>query len=48
LRGLIAKPDGSQSFECMREGSPGDAVALGADAGAELKRRAGAGFLDPV
>jgi|SRR5947209_3303408 len=45
LRGLIAKPDGSESFECAREGLPADAVALGADAGAELKRRAGADFL---
>jgi hydroxymethylbilane synthase len=45
LRGLIAKPDGSESFECAREGLPADAVALGHDAGAELKRRAGADFL---
>ena len=48
LRGLIAKPDGSESFECAREGLPADAVALGADAGAELKRRAGADFLTAV
>ena len=40
LRGLIAKPDGSESFECSREGPAGEAVALGHDAGAELKRRA--------
>ncbi len=46
LRGLIAKPDGSASFECMREGAAGEAVALGADAGAELKARAGADFLE--
>ena len=45
LRGLIAKPDGSESFECTREGLAGDAAALGADAGAELKGRAGADFL---
>jgi hydroxymethylbilane synthase len=48
LRGLIAKPDGSESFECAREGLPADAVALGHDAGAELKRRAGADFLTAV
>jgi hydroxymethylbilane synthase len=48
LRGLIAKPDGSESFECMREGPVGDAVALGHDAGAELKRRAPADFLTAV
>jgi hydroxymethylbilane synthase len=45
LRGLIAKPDGSASFECAREGLPGEAAALGADAGTELKSRAGADFL---
>jgi len=48
LRGLIAKPDGSESFECRREGMSGEALALGADAGAELKRRAGADFLAAV
>jgi hydroxymethylbilane synthase len=48
LRGLIARPDGSESFECRREGMSGEAVALGADAGAELKRRAGADFLAAV
>src|SRR5450631_3910606 len=48
LRGLIAKPDGSESFECTREGPVGDAVALGRDAGAELKRRAPADFLTAV
>jgi hydroxymethylbilane synthase len=45
LRGLIAKPDGSASFECTREGPAGEAEALGADAGAELKSHAGADFL---
>ena len=44
LRGLIAKPDGSESFECLREGPISAAVALGTDAGAELRRRAGADF----
>jgi hydroxymethylbilane synthase len=45
FRGLIAKPDGSASFECTREGPAGAAAALGADAGAELKARAGPDFL---
>jgi hydroxymethylbilane synthase len=45
FRGLIAKPDGSAAFECMREGPPSAAAALGADAGAELKARAGPDFL---
>ncbi len=48
LRGLIAKPDGSESFECLREGMSREAVALGTDAGAELKQRAGADFLAAV
>jgi len=48
FRGLIAKPDGSESFTCAREGLTSEAAALGADAGAELKRRAGADFLASV
>jgi hydroxymethylbilane synthase len=44
FRGLIAKPDGSASFETSRAGASGDAAALGADAGHELKARAGADF----
>jgi hydroxymethylbilane synthase len=48
LRGLIAKPDGSAAFECMREGAIAEAAALGRDAGSELKRRAGADFLSAM
>jgi hydroxymethylbilane synthase len=48
FRGLIAKPDGSESFACAREGKTSQAEALGADAGSELKRRAGADFLASV
>ncbi len=48
FRGLIAKPDGSAVFEAMREGAAGDAVRLGADAGRELKARAGADFFAAV
>lgn len=40
FRGMILRPDGSQVFETMRAGRRSDAVALGADAGAELKGRA--------
>jgi hydroxymethylbilane synthase len=40
FRGMILRPDGSQVFETTRAGACRDAVALGADAGAELKRRA--------
>ena len=44
FRGMILRPDGSEAFETSRAGSRRDAVALGADAGAELKRRAPADF----
>ncbi|MBX9774012.1 MAG: hydroxymethylbilane synthase [Xanthobacteraceae bacterium] len=44
FRGLIAKPDGSASFDTSREGAMGEGAALGADAGAELKQRAGPNF----
>jgi hydroxymethylbilane synthase len=44
FRGLIAKTDGSEALDVLREGRRGDAAKLGADAGRELKARAGAGF----
>ena len=44
FRGLIAKPDGSESFACAREGLTSEAAALGADAGAELRAIAGPNF----
>jgi hydroxymethylbilane synthase len=44
LRGMIVKPDGSEAHETAREGSIGDAVALGTDAGTELKGRASSDF----
>ncbi len=44
FRGLIAKPDGSEQFAVERDGLPNDAVHIGADAGRELKARAGADF----
>jgi hydroxymethylbilane synthase len=37
FRGMILRPDGSETFETIRSGGRSDAVALGADAGAELK-----------
>ena len=45
LRGLIAKPDGSQVIATERRGGFADAEALGRDAGQELLRRGGPGFL---
>jgi hydroxymethylbilane synthase len=44
VRGIIVKPDGSEAFEVLREGRREDAAALGADAGRELRDRAGADF----
>ena len=45
LRGLIIKPDGSELLATERQGMAGDAQAMGRDAGLELKRRGGPGFL---
>jgi hydroxymethylbilane synthase len=44
FRGLIAKPDGSEVLEAQRHGAAVVAVRLGAEAGRELKLRAGADF----
>jgi hydroxymethylbilane synthase len=41
FRGLVAQPDGSASVETSRNGDVSEAVALGADVGAELKARTG-------
>lgn len=46
LRGLIARPDGSEVVQTTRSGSIAEAEALGRDAGEELKQRAGPGFLE--
>jgi hydroxymethylbilane synthase len=46
LRALIARPDGSACLRTGRAGAPGDAEALGRDAGEELRTRAGRGFFD--
>lgn len=46
FRGLIARPDGSAAHDIAGTGKRKDAVAIGAEAGRELKRRAGAGFFD--
>jgi len=45
LRGLIAKPDGSELIATERHGPAADAEAMGREAGDELKRRGGPGFL---
>jgi hydroxymethylbilane synthase len=48
IRGFVARPDGSNILETLREGAASDAARLGHDAGLELKRQAGAGFFDTV
>jgi hydroxymethylbilane synthase len=48
FRGMIIKPDGSEAFEVVREGGRQEAEWLGADAGRELKGRAGPGFFSMV
>jgi hydroxymethylbilane synthase len=44
FRGIVIRPDGSEAFETLRQGSRAAAEALGADAGRELRARAGADF----
>jgi hydroxymethylbilane synthase len=44
FHGIIVKPDGSEAFEVLREGGRAQAAELGADAGRELKARAGSDF----
>ena len=48
LRGLLARPDGSQMVTVERRGEPSLAAALGRDAGAELKQAAGPEFLAAI
>ena len=45
LRGLVARADGTECFETERFGAPADAVAVGRDAGQELRDRGGADLL---
>jgi hydroxymethylbilane synthase len=44
FRGLIAKPDGSASYDLELSGNRADAEKIGTDAGRALKQRAGPGF----
>jgi len=46
LRALIARADGSNCLLAERTGASASAEALGRDAGAELRSRAGSGFFD--
>ncbi|CAN8063458.1 unnamed protein product [Agarophyton chilense] len=44
FRGLVARPDGSEVFETTRSGKPEDAIAIGTEAGTELKVKMGDDF----
>lgn len=44
--GMILTPDGSVWHDIRAEGPAGDAAQLGADAGAEVRGKAGSGFFD--
>ncbi|WP_112661817.1 hydroxymethylbilane synthase [Microvirga flavescens] len=46
LRGLVLRPDGSDSLSVTKTGAPQDAEALGREAGLDLKARMPAGFLN--
>lgn len=46
LRALVARPDGSEVITAERRGAAGDALALGEDAGRELRGRAGPHFFE--
>jgi hydroxymethylbilane synthase len=46
FRGLIARPDGAAAHDISGTGHRKDAATIGADAGREIKHRAGPGFFD--
>jgi hydroxymethylbilane synthase len=46
LDALVARPDGSNVIRTAREGAEADALAMGQDAGEELRQSAGSGFFD--
>jgi hydroxymethylbilane synthase len=48
FNGLVLAPDGSESLAVSRRGPVSDAVALGEDAAAEIRRRAPQGLLDAI
>jgi len=48
FRGQVLSPDGRQSFDTTREGPAADGVAMGQDAGEELKRQAGPDIFNAV
>ena len=47
VRGLVLRPDGSDSLEAARRGAVADAATLGREAGLDLRARLPADFLTP-
>lgn len=48
FRGLVLRPDGTDAVAVERSGSVNDAIALGEDAAAEVRRRAPQGMLEAI
>ncbi|HLN09223.1 MAG TPA: hydroxymethylbilane synthase [Xanthobacteraceae bacterium] len=48
FRGMVLRPDGSEAHETSRAGTVGAALALGTDAGRELRDRVPADFFAPA
>jgi hydroxymethylbilane synthase len=46
LDAMVIRPDGGERHATQRRGAADDAARMGADAGAELRQRAGPGFFD--
>ncbi|MCB8819043.1 hydroxymethylbilane synthase [Microvirga rosea] len=46
MRGLVLRPDGSESLDVRRHGAPADAAALGREAGLDLRSRMPLDFLE--
>jgi len=48
LKGLVASPDGQTIYRVEREGAVSEAVAIGTDAGAEIRKEAGEEFFQKM
>jgi len=48
LLGLVASPDGQRTFRAERKGDVSDAVAIGRDAGLEIRKEAGEPFFEEM
>jgi len=48
FRGLVASPDGQKIFRVERAGPPADFLAMGRDAGEEVRREAGEAFFEEL